>query len=502
MALAPYHRRAALAAAQLLEGFDEHRFAEALGQPVGISFGSDAVASAEGRALVDLSLRLVARLYPTIELRATPGAEEHGAHLVRLARKINPEIALGESDTGIVVGGEAEPFAESVFAGSEGWDALVSTETKQSIAEGSNTLGAGASACLAAANLFRAVVLPPESRRLDTNVRYSTFHLDRSVDGEAAPALPPVEIENAAAIGIGAIGNAVAWALAHSAASGAIDFVDPESVELSNLQRYVLTTTDDVDRVKVEVGAEALRGGLLARPHRKSFAQYIAEHGSAVETIAVSVDNRRDRIAVQASLPRVALNGWTQPGDLGVSIHPHFGQSGACINCLYLPDGVVPNDDELVAHALGIPERSREVRTLLATGAPPPPELLDAIAAALNVSPESVHAYSERNIRDLYSEGICGGAVLPLSAAGRPAADMHVPLAHQSALAGVLLAARLLRHAAGFGPTDTRVSRLNVLQPVGLQLTQPMQRVTGRRCLCGDGDFVRTYERKWADRSG
>jgi hypothetical protein len=227
------------------------------------------------------------------------------------------------------------------------------------------------------------------------------------------------------------------------------------------------------------------------------FAEFVAHHGKALERIAVGVDNRRDRIAVQASLPRSAFNAWTQPGDLGISVHPHFGRAGACISCLYLPDGERLNDDELVARALGIPERSREVRTLLATGAPTPPDLLDAVAIALGVDLELVHAYAGRKIHDLYSEGICGGAVIPLGAAGRPTQVVHVPLAHQSALAGVLLAASLLREAAGLGPDDTRVSRLNVLQQVGVELAQPMPRVEGRRCLCGDADFVRVYEQKW-----
>jgi len=277
--------------------------------------------------------------------------------------------------------------------------------------------------------------------------------------------------------------------------SGEIHLVDPESVELSNLQRYILTTADEVDRMKVELGTNALTE-LRGIPHPIPFAEFIAKLGTSFEQIAVGVDNRHDRIAVQASLPRVALNAWTQPGDLGVSVHPRFGGAGACINCLYLPDRPVPNEDELVSQALGVPERSREVRTLLATGGPTPTSLLNAIAEALGLSPESVHAFAERPVRALHV-AMCGGALLPLGAAGKQSPVVHVPLAHQSALAGVLLTARLLRHAAGLGPEDTIVSRLNVLQPVGFELSQPAQRVNGKRCLCGDCDFVRVYEQKW-----
>jgi ThiF family/Prokaryotic E2 family C len=496
MALAPYHRRAAVAAAQILEGFDEQRFADALSAPIGLSFGPDSTSTAEGGALLDLTTRILARLYPIIELRASEHAEAERQRLEESARRINPDIEFAEAKLGIVVGRDSNSFAESVYAGSDGWDALVSTESPQSIGRTTNVLGAGASACLASANLFRWALLPPESRGLDTSVRYSTFRLDRIDAEDRVPPLPPVELNKAVVVGCGAIGNGTIWALGRADVSGELHLVDPETIELSNLQRYVLATIDDVERPKVNVAAEALVESLATSSHEMSFAEFVARYGTAFDSIAVSVDNRRDRIAVQSSLPKTTFNAWTQPGDLGVSVHPDFAGSGACISCLYTPDTPRPNDDELVAQALGIPERSREVRTLLATGAPPSSELLDSIAAGLGVPVESVQAYANQPIHLLYSEGVCGGAVLPVASAAHPSRDMHVPLAHQSALAGVLLAAGLLRHAAGLGPDETHVSRIDIQRAVGVELAQPFARI-GERCFCGDADYVAAYRRKW-----
>jgi len=94
-------------------------------------------------------------------------------------------------------------------------------------------------------------------------------------------------------------------------------------------------------------------------------------------------------------------------------------------------------------------------------------------------------------------EGFCGGAVIPLGEAGRPAQELHVPLAHQSALAGVLLAAALIRSALGADPPITSASRLNVLQPVGTALTQPIRPRRDGRCLCDDPVFCRRYRAKY-----
>lgn len=498
MALAAYHRRAAVAAAQVLEGFDEERFAAALSTPVGISFGSEATSSPEGRALLDLLVRLVARLYPTLSINAPAKLEAEKDELLELSRRINLEIEFGEADLGVAVGTDAAAFPMTIYAGSNGWDALVSTEEPQTIGASDNILGAGAAACIAAANLFRAVALPDP--QLDQTVRYSTFDLDNAhTSGNEAPALPTIALDQTALIGAGAIGNATIWALANSEIVGRIELVDPEDVELSNLQRYVLTEESDVGRQKTELAARLFKDGdLKAQAHPESLATFFAKHGTAVERLIVAVDNRHARIAAQASLPHYAFNSWTQPGDLGVSVHPEFGK-GACISCLYLGDGPVPNEDELVTHALRVPERQMEVRTLLATGRPPSAEFLDAVAAGLGVDPMIVQQFAGRPIRSLYVEGLCGGAILPLGAVGLPRQEVHVPLAHQSALAGVLLAARILRHAAGFGPDETLVSRLDVLRPVGVELTQPRQRLEGRRCICGDPDFLAAYRGKWPE---
>ena len=247
IALAPFHRRAALAAAQVLDRFDEEQFSEALAEPVGISFGQDAVESSEGRALIDLLGRLLSRLYPTIEIRAANGLEQHAESLRDLALGINPAIDFGAARVGVVVGARGSAFETSVYAGSEAWDGLVSDEAAQPLGLSDNVLGAGAAACIAAGNLFRLVALPAERARVDHDLRYSTFHLDTtSRQAERPPPLPAVKLEKTAIVGLGAIGNGLVWALGRSEISGRIDLVDPETIELSNLQRYVLAGFDDV----------------------------------------------------------------------------------------------------------------------------------------------------------------------------------------------------------------------------------------------------------------
>lgn len=494
MALADFFARSALAASQVLSGFDEEAFAAKLADsPVGVAFSSETVGLAEGRALVDLTVRLLARLYPTIALDA-----DVGAAAADLARQINPNIdfvGLDQAPAGIVIGPCENRFPTSVFAGSGGWDALVDNDRPQPIGASDNPFGAGAAACMATGALFRHIFI---DGHIDSGLRLSTYLGDI---GASPPdlALPqPWPLGELVLVGAGAIGNAAVWALTRSPAAGTVHVVDDETVDLGNLQRYVLAVRADENAVKVQVAARAGEdAGLDMRPHEQSWAQFLAEHGYAHEQVLLALDSAQARRDAQASLPRRIVNAWTQPGDLGVSQHSVFGGDGACVACLYLADAATQNEDEIVAVALGVPGRVDHIRTLLHTGEPVDPGLLHEIAAGLGQPLEHVMTFAGRPIRDLYVEGICGGALLPLGAGGRPRDEVHVPLAHQSALAGVLLAAAAVRQATAGPPDVTRVTRLNVLRPVGMSLSQPSRRRGDRRCICEDRDFVDAYNAKW-----
>jgi hypothetical protein len=494
MALADFFARSALAASQVLSGFNEEAFAAKLADsPVGVTFTSETGGRAEGRALVDLTVRLLARLYPTIALDA-----EAGAAAADLARKVNPNIdivGLSQASAGIVIGPCDHRFTTSVFAGSDGWDALIDNERPQRVGTSNNPLGAGAAASLAAGAVFRHVFA---EGHIDSGLRLSTYLGNIGASPPDLVLSQPWLLGESVLVGAGAIGNAAVWALTRCPAAGTLHVVDDETIDLGNLQRYVLAFRADEEAVKVEVAAKASEdAGLDIHPHEQSWAQFLAEHGFAHEQVLLALDSAQARRDAQASLPHRIVNAWTQPGDLGVSNHSAFGGDGACVACLYLADAARQNEDEIVAVALGVPGRVDHIRSLLHTGEPVDSGLLHEIAAGLGQPPERVLTFAGRPIRDLYVEGICGGALLPLGAGGRPSDEVHVPLAHQSALAGVLLAAAAVRQATAGPPDVTRVTRLNVLRPVGMSLSQPSRRRGDRRCICEDRDFADAYAVKW-----
>lgn len=499
MALADYFTRSALAASQVLAGFDESTFAERLEQTaVGISAGEDACGRAEGRAALDLSVRLLARLYPKIAI-AVPGST--GEEAAALAREINPAIELvdaGAAEAGIVIGEAGDRFARSVFAGSDGWDALVDDREPQQVGDSGSPLGAGAAACVAAAGLFRLVFT--DEPRLDRVLRLSTYLAGVGATPKGVADGPWTLPADTVLVGGGAIGQGAAWALGRAPVSGLLWVVDGEPLDLGNLQRYVLGRRRDEGAVKAHLIRQTLPPGTGLQPQgfHGTWETFVGEHGRRWPLVLVALDSAEDRRAVQSSLPLRIVNAWTQPGDLGVSMHSDFGGGGACVACLYLPAGAAKSDDVIVAEALGIPARAADVGTLLHTGDGVTRELLEAIAAGLGADLARLLPFEGQPIRTLYSKGICGGAVLPMGAAGRPREDVHVSLAHQSALAGVLLGAAACRLATGDAPELTTVSRFDVMRPVGEREAEPARAGSTGRCLCEDDDFWAAFEAAYA----
>lgn len=495
MGLADYYSRGALAAAQVLNEFDEARFLAKLEETsVGIAF-DDSALTPEGQSLAELSTRLLARLYPRMALIGPSPAVRD---LTALAESINPKIEItSNAKVGISIGRASTTFETTVYAGSYRWDALLSSTRSQSTGDSENPFGAAVAACLATSNIFRRVFLRDWEAHADKDLRFSAWSMDR-VDRATRVREHAWRLSGEAVLaGVGAVGNAALWVLARAPIEGSLHLVDPEDVELSNVQRYILTTRSDVGRSKVELGASRETRGLTIIPHDLTLSEFLSQQGYAWDYFLLGLDSARDRRAAQTSLPRWMANAWTQPGDLGLSTHPQFGGEGACVSCLYIPRTPLPNDDEILARALGVPQLQIEVRTLLYSAAPLQREFLQLIADANNKTLEIFLPFEGRRIRDLYVEGFCGGAVIPIGEAGHPPEDLHVPLAHQSTLAGILLGASLVRSALDGDPEITTASRINLLQAVGAHIAQPIRATRDGRCICDDAVFRDQYRIKY-----
>ena len=496
MALADYYSRDAVAISQVLQGFRSDAFVDKLkGIRVAIAFGEEAATSCDGRDLLGFAVRLMARLYPSLTFVTVPAGDQFAKELMTLAYSINPNIETSKdrtSDVCLAVGADAPHLdAQTIYAGCDGWVARVGTSGPYRTSDLSNPFGAGFAASLAAANVFRFLFLPDGPTSLDGDVSFPP-------DIAAYPDLSPTTLtEPLVLAGVGAVGNSAAWALARTPLIGQLYLVDPEVVDLGNLQRYVLCKRSDESSVKVDVAGSEFGRDLLAVPHRGTWASFLEARGYRWERVMVALDSARDRCSVQGSLPRWIVNAWTQVGDLGASSHRFLGQD-ACLACLYLPTQTSKSEDQIIAEGLKIPDLQNQVRLLLGTGQGVDGGLCEAIATAWNIPPERLEPYVGKPIRNLWVEGICGGGIIALEEAGPAPREIQVPLAFQSALAGLLLAAESVRDVLTAGAQRrTLVRRMDVLGPLIDASPQPALKAGSGRCICEDSDFIEAYRAKY-----
>jgi hypothetical protein len=520
MTLPRFLGRIADAAGPLLTGLDRSAIGTHLEQTtVALRIGDAASLSGHIPGFL-LTVNLAARLYPNllVDAPATVRAEAE-----ELARAINPGIhVLGASDSEVeaeIVWDEGTPSARTITVACDGWVLAIDEEGRGS--EPCVPVVAMAAAAIAMGEVFRVVFAPQleHGRAAPTPRALDLVTLAEPNPADPTPALAAVDLGRVHLAGCGAIGEAAVAALAELAVSGNLVAVDHEAIDSGNLQRYVLARDSDESVTKTALVERALaESELVVDPVTTRWGDD-GRSGPGAETVLAALDTKEDRIGLQASIPRELYNAWTSPDDLGVSRHERFGEE-PCLACLLWPRATSPNRSELIAQAL----RQHELRVLaylahrLPVGMPlpdgaaqgsfrlPVPDdagawsqrsLLADVGADFGLGPAELQPFMNMNVDQLYRDGICAGMLMhPDGSAATEA--ISVPLAHQSALAGILLATSLL------------VSRVPELRDRRPPLSQarydvlrdgrqhlPLSATRRPECFCHDADFVDAYNKLW-----
>lgn len=517
MSLPRFLSRIVDATAPALGGLDRRAVEAKLEQTSVRLIAGEAATAGASRAGFLLVANLAARLYPQIALA---GPEELVTAAETEVGLINPqaEVARGKAGanrataTLLYEETSGEEHAVSVFA--RGWNLYVDTVPHADAVPA--PLAGLLAGVLGVSELFRVIFASELGGRGRRGHQPGAFNLVTLGEPTSLAVPARVEIGKVRLVGAGAIGQATAHALAVSEARGTLLAIDPEPVALSNLQRYVLTRDSDVGVSKVDLLQERLDGsGLDVSPISTEWDSGLVD--GQLPTL-VALDSPEARLGVQASLPGPVYNAWTQPADVGWSRHERFGDE-PCLACLYWPDRERPSRHEQIASAfqqhplrvlsylvhrlpIGLPLPAGGIPSLPDLPTPPDAEawlhtpLMEDIAAAAGVDGVELEAWRDRPLADVYQEGICGGALLHLTVGEAPS-EVLVPLAHQSAFAGVMLAAELVvalvpeLKAQRPPAVEARYDALAGLPQV---MPRPRERTTG--CLCGDAVFRDVYREK------
>jgi len=495
MALAPFFSRAYSAVGAHL-GITREELSVALsGNLVGIHLGKSCVVEGNEKWISELLVNILARLYPMLSVSGNDDAIEN---ISKIALSINPDIEIvvrPEEATVVVCVGETTKMHNGFTATASGWVARVGKSIECNL-PGVSPYSAGASAALAAWRVFYTLFTNhAASGKIIPDISLSL--LDFGTHSGEGESLPVMNLGEVAMMGIGAVGNPAIWAWAkHPGLGGKLHLIDPDNIELSNLQRYCLPFYKDIGMGKVNLSErELMNSNITCNPWPCSLEDFAKNYDGIANlpSICVSVDNIEGRRAAQALLPRLLVNGWTSDNGLGTSWHRFLGHS-ACLGCLYHPKGIGLSQTEVAAHALGIPHE--QLANLWVKEQPLEADVIIIIENHLGLPNGKLCEWTGKRVQDVYSGVICGQVGLDLPGIGRVTT---VPLAHQSILSGILMSAEIVKRS------DPAIANRSQSEPLIIWddiMRMPPKYWTGLRakhseCFCNDQDYIDIFMKKW-----
>lgn len=467
---------------------------------IAIRLGPECRKVGNSRWIAELLVNVLARFYPKLALS---GDDQTMAAVSGIARSINPLIEFLESESGDVtvgIGLDRDADTKMIVPSACGWVSRLSLSGAASPNGPANPYSSSVAVAFAAAEIFRRIFGKQLQKQFKVESSdYSFSLLDHGKSTGADMDLPIMDFGQVAMIGIGAVANPALWALSrHQGLTGELWQVDPDSADAGNLQRYVLAMDADEGAQKVALGMRELAQSALVGHAVTSNLEAFAEgfrDGFSIPTICVSVDNIEGRRQAQSLLPRLLVNGGTGPGNAGASWH-RFDGSKPCLCCVYHPGWNLKSDIRKVAEAFDLDEK--KIAPLWLDDKPLGDQDFELVARKLGLSGEQSAEWRMRSVRAFYSGFICGAVSMDLAAVKKTAS---VPLAHQSVLAGGLMAAELVKRS--FPGLEACSQRSSVFQCEDVRnpvkhgwikagIAHPIS-----ECICQDADYRAAHVEKW-----
>ncbi|CAG9610698.1 ThiF family adenylyltransferase [Pseudoneobacillus rhizosphaerae] len=442
------------------------------------------------------TINLLARLYSRIYLQ---GNVKLTKELQILAKNIRSSLSINRAtpnqhfDVLLAVGNESgqDLIAKQVIRfDSDGWIVRL-TRNQPHFIKGHfyNPLAAAAVACFAANELFKILFSPFLNVTLADQFTLSLLNYSVNIEEIENDHLYHADVGEVWLAGAGAVGNGFLYGLSlMDTVNGMLNISDNREITESNLQRYILTKEEDIGKNKTEVAARALS---IAKPFQKTIQDCIIEEveDRKLDTLVCAVDTIETRKELQSLLPRLIINGWTRMDEFAVTKH-EFDSEYRCLSCLYdkLPRKEKSEIDNLVEQ---IGFSHGEVLNMIRGNVGLTRDHIKRIAQYRNDNPEKLTPWIGRAIQSFYHEAICGGISL-----NTDTGEETVPLAHISALTGILLAIELIKEKM-YRNSIKHKMQFHMLKTPNKYLLQPELKSPNSTCICSDEDYLSVYRNKW-----
>ena len=418
---------------------------------IGIYISSSWYNSINGKIMLEFLVDILIRMFNTIIIEVegiNPLISDfYLITLIQKAKNINKNMYLGNIDMctiSLMIGNNYTQKKCSIYISCNGWEAYSGYEMVEIKAEDSiiNPIGASLSSAFGAAEIFKCILkeeLESANKKLTfKNIKFSAFTYASSINSKN-PVLPDqMDIRDTILVGAGAVGMAFIAVLKHLNISGNLTIIDHDTIDISNLDRYIGVYSGNINSKKTAVAKTTLSHlhSLNVIEINSKYQQYIESFGRVIDLAICTVDNDETRQELQCDLPRILLNGVTGQSTFSVSRHDFM--NNGCLGCLYPIEKNKFVNEEKYSHALGIAVGDFTKR--YENNIPLTQTDIERLIKYINNQKINIEMKVGMTLRDFLADHeICGRLNIPGDS------QIHGTIGFVSAIPGILLAAELIK---------------------------------------------------------
>ncbi len=403
----------------------------------------------------------------------------------------------------IIIGNEEKKVNNPLYVSSNGWSIYLSRKRPCPWRDFTqNPLSAIYIAALVVGEIFKLLVKNFVKVEIIEEFIFDFITYGKGNQPIREPNLPPYLDLNLALIGCGGVSQAVCFALSQFELRGRISFIDYDYIDESNKQRYFLVFDEYIGMSKTQYLTNFLLGHennlLTTLGFILSYEEAISINESMfnMTDVIISVDNKKTRIALQAALPKVIWNVWTdtQLNVLRYGIGKHeFLDEYQCLACAYYPrNSSTPSKTELEASILGLTQEEflhrKEQNDLIKE------EDLSHIFNNHQLRPEQAQKLNTLIGQPFQNiiHGQCGVFNIPLGEKHEPTPATHIPL-----LAGTYVIIQYIidRLNCTKGQKFKSITDFDALAYPTIDCF--IKKIKEHNCICSDPIYQDVFKKKW-----
>lgn len=413
------------------------------------------------------------------------------------------KINLGEGDWNpsvtIIFGkDEKNDVKNPIYVGSTGWSSYISTKKPCKWPTlPPNAISALYTGGLVVGEVFKYLLSEISSDKI-SHLEYDLITHGKENQPVVEPSLPEsIHFEDLTIVGCGAIGQALVYALkASTRLFGSITLVDNDKLEQSNEQRYIGAFEEHRGMLKIKLISQWLtqiNPGLSILQAPLKYEEFARLGKPLGHEVVAAVDNAKTRINIQAGLPKVLWNVWTDTSQntlrYGAGYHTFEGPY-QCAACGYYPTKSNPDQKEMNSIRTGIP--AKEIEKKLANNEKVTEQDILRISQATGAPID----FLKPNLNKPFSEilhGDCG--VFRLEAFETPTVT---PAPHAPFLAGVFLASQIILRRIKLPDSAKLMDSVADFDAFGIPNEYClMKKQKHSKCFCNDQVYQNAYKEKW-----